>query len=167
MELGDFSYFVMVPILLIPLVSIYYGLRILRWEFPDRLFLDSWSIWLVWLASGIVSYFLLLMFTSRLNVYWGIPAFGWFFLSIGAALIANVIAIGSFVGLIRRYRLINTAGLFEDIKPKPIYNSSALRISLLTSFAATGSFGFLFGLLLIAGNIYDHYYPPKFGLYDI
>lgn len=108
--------------------------------------------------------------TSMLKVYWGIPMFWWVLMSIFGALIANIIAIGAIVGLIRRFEVRKRTSLFEDIEVRPEHKSSILRISVFTSIAATGSFVILFGLAAITSAVYEHYYPKpavEFGIYDI
>ncbi len=166
MELGDFSFFAFAPFLLISLTSVYLVLRKSGWEFRESLFMDSWFIWLASLVLAILSYVAVIGVTTKLELYLSIPQFWWLAISVSVLFVSNFLVTSIIVGLLRKRRR-EDIGVLMDTLPKQIKISSNSRISVLISLAETGTFALLLSISSVAGTIYDHYYPPQFGIYDI
>lgn len=170
MELGDFAYFIWVPLLLIPLAAIYISLRYLKWEPRARLFLDAWHIWFVWIIATIVSYISLGIGTEIAGFYWSISNFWWALATICSISMGNFLFIDLFVTLLHRRKSPTNLGLLESLDETRLLKPKATRVALVTTFAVVGSMTISFGLGVAVQTIYDHYHPKpevEFGVYDI
>jgi hypothetical protein len=170
MELADFSYFVLAPIMLIPLAAVYLTLRQMKWESRSGLFLDSWYVWLVWLVSTIFSYVALGVFTDMAGVYWHIPVFWWIVSSLVAIFLSDFFVISIFVLLLSRRNRSTTTHIIDSPIEAGSTPPRVTRIAFVTTIAAVTSLIISFGLASIIGAVYEHYNPrPKneFEIYDI
>ncbi len=170
MEIGDFSYFVFAPILLIPLFSVYVSLSYLKWEPRARVFLDSWLIFIGWLISTLFVCFGLVIATDRLSVFWNMQRFLWIALVIFTIFLGNFMVITVLVSMLNRRNRMDEVHITmsQPSSSKPVPN--ATQIAFVTSVACALSLIISFGIIATIGAIYDHYYPSpevQFGIYDI
>ncbi len=170
MELGDFAVFAFIPILLIPIASIYFSLRRLKWAEQNRLFLDSWSVWLIWMGSSIVGFVIVAKIASDWDIFRGLSTLGWTITTLAVPFILNVLSISVLLGFLRKRR-DNEHYLFDDDDgEKTVTRPSVVYVSLLITMVATLSL--MISLALVSGiwGIHDYFYPKppvQFGIYDI
>lgn len=171
MQISDFSIFVFLPILLVPLTLIYVSLKRFGW-YEDQLFLDTWIIFLVYLCAWIVDLILLIALTKALEVYWSISEFVWIFLNFLGTFVISILSIGCLLSLKRLsrekmgYSLLGDKELVGVTSIKPDIS----RISILTTTVVFGVSVLVFCGIATAAKIYDHYYPKpeiQYGIYDI
>ena len=173
MSLEDFAPFVAVPVLLIPLASVYLSLRWPRWN-QTSLFVGAFVIWLVGLTSGAASWFAIGILTNISGLYWKIPPWWW------ALLLAISMFTGSFsagwavVSFMRRKACQNVIDFADNHFDKVPTNSpeqpSALKVSLVTTFAGTGTLLIACALAQLGSVLYEHHHPQpndEFHVYEI
>lgn len=128
--------------------------------------MDSWFIWLASLAFSLVSYISLFPVIKKAGFYWSIPLLWWVAIVVTTIFAANFLASSLVVWQLRK-RCEEAPSVLVEAVPHQDNISSISKVSLLISMAETGTFFLLFATALIAETIYEHYYPPQFGIYDI
>jgi hypothetical protein len=172
MQLEDFAYFIFVPVLLLPLAAVYITLRVLRWDAKSKLFLDSWIVWLTWVVSTILSYFMMGWTDSKF--YWSRGFAGYWFtvIFLGAGLFANITTIALALEVLRRKRNTESAvRLFDETDSAERAGPKTFTVSVFTTFAACMSLVVGFAAITALDKAYIHYYPPApdpvgFHIYD-
>ena len=169
MQIGDFSIFVFLPVLLVPLALTYMSLRRFGW-YRDRLFLDAWVVFIVLFCTAIFNLIFLRISADALNIYWSIPEALWVFFNFFGTFILSATGVGCLLSLKSRSRKHSEYSLLPDKDYGSSSEPGIARISILTTIVVLGVSIFVFLGIVATAKIYDHFNPRpeiQYGIYDI